>query len=34
VLILLPELPRDERGKVSRRALEALAIAEQHEGVP
>ena len=26
-LVLVAELPRDERGKVSRRALEALATA-------
>jgi acyl-coenzyme A synthetase/AMP-(fatty) acid ligase len=32
--VLIPELPRDERGKVSRQALEALVSAEQDQGVP
>jgi long-chain acyl-CoA synthetase len=34
VLVLLPELPRDERGKVSRQALEALVAAERNQGDP
>ena len=34
VLVLLPELPRDERGKVSRRALEACVEAQRDEGPP
>jgi long-chain acyl-CoA synthetase len=32
VLVLTPELPRDERGKVSRQALEALVEAERDQG--
>jgi long-chain acyl-CoA synthetase len=31
-LVLVPELPRDERGKVSRRALEALIATAPHGG--
>jgi long-chain acyl-CoA synthetase len=34
VLVLTPELPRDERGKVSRQALEALVETERDQGVP
>jgi long-chain acyl-CoA synthetase len=34
VLVLLPELPRDERGKVSRQALEALVAAQRDQGIP
>jgi long-chain acyl-CoA synthetase len=34
VLVLLPELPRDERGKVRREALEALVEAERDRGEP
>ena len=34
VLVLLPELPRDERGKVSRQALEDLVAAERDQGIP
>ena len=34
VLVLIPELPRDERGKVSRQALEALVDAERDQGAP
>ena len=34
VVVVVAELPRDERGKVSRRALESLAGARASEGVP
>ena len=34
LLVLLPELPRDERGKVSRQALEDLVAAERIQGIP
>lgn len=33
-LVLVRELPRDERGKVSRKALEALVESQAGEGVP
>ncbi len=33
VLVLVPELPRDERGKVSRKALETLVVGERRRGI-
>jgi len=34
VLVLVPELPRDERGKISRSALERLVLAQAGQGSP
>ncbi len=34
LLVLVAELPRDDRGKVSRKALEKLVLGPAGEGVP